>query len=89
MVLLNEVANRVPAGKGHLVVPQPFEAYDSWCVNTALSNRSPKPSADTADIHPTVVLGPGVVIANHVRIGAYATHSGQNTSRIHGKSVNM
>ena len=77
VILLNEAAE-CPPGKVILVVPQPFEAYDSLVREYRPFEPLTEAVSRHADIHPTVVLEPGVVIANHVRIGAYS-HIQANT----------
>ncbi len=77
VILLNEAAE-CPPGKVILVVPQPFEAYDSLVREYRPFEPITEALSRHADIHPTVVIEPGVVIANHVRIGAYS-HIQANT----------
>jgi UDP-3-O-[3-hydroxymyristoyl] glucosamine N-acyltransferase len=69
VILLNEPAP-CPVGKAILVVPNPFEVYD-----TLVREHRPFEPLNTlvhhaAVIHPTAIIEPGVVIAEHVKIGA-------------------
>ena len=70
VILLNE-AVECPPGKVILVVPQPFEAYDSLVREYRPFEPLTEPISPRADIHPTAILEPGVVIAANVKIGAY------------------
>lgn len=77
VILLNE-AVECPPGKVILVVPQPFEAYDSLVREYRPFEPLTEPISPRADIHPTAILEPGVVIAANVKIGAYC-HIQANT----------
>ncbi len=77
VILLNEVA-ACPPGKVILVVPQPFEAYDSLVREFRPFEPLREAISTAAEIHPTALIEPGVVIAAHVKIGAYC-HIQANT----------
>lgn len=77
VILLNE-AVECPPGKVILVVPQPFEAYDSLVREFRPFEPLTEAISPRADIHPTAILEPGVVIAANVKIGAYC-HIQANT----------
>ena len=77
VILLNE-AVECPPGKVILVVPQPFEAYDSLVREFRPFEPLTEAISPRADIPPTAILEPGVVIAANVKIGAYC-HIQANT----------
>jgi UDP-3-O-[3-hydroxymyristoyl] glucosamine N-acyltransferase len=68
-VLLLNAPAECPVGKVILVVPDPFTVYNTL----VLEERPPAFLSDlrspTADIHPSAVLEPGVVVAHDVSIG--------------------
>ncbi len=68
-IVLNEVPDNIPEGKVVLIHPQPFEAYDSLVRQQRPFTPLSIEVADSAAIHPSVILEPNVVIGNHVRIG--------------------
>ena len=69
-VILNEKPDSIPEGKVVLIHPQPFEAYDSLVRHQRPFDPLSIEVADSAAIHPNVILEPNVVIGNHVRIGS-------------------
>ncbi|MBL7781274.1 MAG: UDP-3-O-(3-hydroxymyristoyl)glucosamine N-acyltransferase [Saprospiraceae bacterium] len=77
VILLNEAAE-CPPGKVILVVPQPFEAYDSLVREFRPFEPLTEAVSSQADIHPTAILEPGVVVAANVKIGAHC-HIQANT----------
>lgn len=62
----SELAQSLPAGASHVVVDEPYPA-----LRTILEHFRP-PSAPSADVHPTAVLGRGVRLGAGVRVGPYA-----------------
>ncbi len=68
-IILNERPDTIPEGKVVLIHPQPFEAYDSLVRQQRPFTPLSIEVAESAAIHPSVVLEPNVVIGNHVRIG--------------------
>ncbi len=77
-IILNEPTD-CPEGKVLLLHPNPFEAYNSL----ALQHRPLHPLtaiiSDTAEIHPTAIIEPNVVIGHYVKIAAHA-HIQANTT---------
>jgi UDP-3-O-[3-hydroxymyristoyl] glucosamine N-acyltransferase len=71
IILLNEPRD-CPAGKAILVVPNPFEVYDSIIRSYRPFEPLNAPISHQSVIHPSAIIEPGVVIASNVRIGAYA-----------------
>ena len=69
-IILNEKPDSIPEGKVVLIHPQPFEAYDSLVRQQRPFDPLSIEVADSAAIHPNVILEPNVVIGNHVRIGS-------------------
>ena len=69
-IILNEKPDSIPEGKVVLIHPQPFEAYDSLVRQQRPFDPLSIEIADSAAIHPNVILEPNVVIGNHVRIGS-------------------
>lgn len=84
IILLNDVAE-CPPGKAILVVPQPFQVYDTLIREHRPFEPLTSPVSHRADIHPTAIIEPGVVIAPNVTIGAHTyiqanTYIGEYTS---------
>lgn len=77
VILLHEAAV-CPPGKAILVMPQPFEAYDSLVREFRPFEPLREAISSASEIHPTALIEPGVVIAAHVKIGAYC-HIQANT----------
>lgn len=77
VILLNEVVE-CPPGKVILVVPSPFDAYDSLMREFRPFEPITQAVSPQAEVHPTAVLEPGVVVAAHTKIGAYS-HIQANT----------
>ncbi|MBL7816299.1 MAG: UDP-3-O-(3-hydroxymyristoyl)glucosamine N-acyltransferase [Saprospiraceae bacterium] len=68
-IILNENPDAIPDGKVVLLHPQPFEVYNGIVRELRPFNPLSQEVADSANIHPSVVIEPNVVIGNHVRIG--------------------
>jgi UDP-3-O-[3-hydroxymyristoyl] glucosamine N-acyltransferase len=70
-IILNEPTD-CPEGKVLLLHPKPFEAYN----HLALQHRPLRPLtaviSESAEIHPTAIIEPNVVIGHFVKIGANA-----------------
>lgn len=72
ILFLNEAAE-CPPGKCILVMPDPFEAYDS----IIREHRPFEPItteetiSERAHIHPSAIIEPNVIIGKHCKIGAY------------------
>lgn len=77
IVLLNEAAE-CPSGKAILIVDNPFEAYDQLIREHRPFEPVRVPVSQQAQIHPTAILEPGVVVAANTSIGAYS-HIQANT----------
>lgn len=77
IILLNEEAE-CPPGKAILIVDNPFEAYDQLIREHRPFEPVRVPISQQAQIHPTAILEPGVVVAANTSIGAYS-HIQANT----------
>lgn len=77
IILLNEAAE-CPPGKAILIVDNPFEAYDQLIREHRPFEPVRVPVSQQAQIHPTAILEPGVVVAANTSIGAYS-HIQANT----------
>ena len=77
IILLNEAAE-CPSGKAILIVDNPFEAYDQLIREHRPFEPVRVPVSQQAQIHPTAILEPGVVVAANTSIGAYS-HIQANT----------
>lgn len=77
IILLNEAAE-CPPGKAILIVDNPFEAYDQLIREHRPFEPVRVPISQQAQIHPTAILEPGVVVAANTSIGAYS-HIQANT----------
>ncbi len=68
IIILNQ-PTICPAGKVLLVCDNPFEVYDSIVKSYRPFRPMNAMIGDSAVIHSTTVIEPGVVIGNHVKIG--------------------
>jgi UDP-3-O-[3-hydroxymyristoyl] glucosamine N-acyltransferase len=68
ILLLNEPAE-CPPGKAILVVPNPFEVYNTLIKEYRPFEPLTTPVHHQAQVHPSAILEPGVILANHVVIG--------------------
>lgn len=80
IIFLNE-PTECPAGKALLVMPDPFAAYDELIRTYRPPVVLKENIHSTARIHPSVIIEPNAVIANHVSIGA--------NSYIHANAIIM
>ena len=70
-VLFLNAAAECPPGKAILVMPEPFEAYDTLVREYRPFDPLTAPVSHRAHIHPSAILEPGVIVAPNARIGAY------------------
>ncbi len=68
VVILNERIEP-PKGKALLLCDDPFEAYNQLILEFRPFQPLTKAISDTADIHPSAIIEPNVIIGHHVRIG--------------------
>jgi UDP-3-O-[3-hydroxymyristoyl] glucosamine N-acyltransferase len=76
-IILNEEIE-APEGKILLYHPQPFDAYNFLAYHFRPFEAQLTPRSATAQIHPTAIIEPNVIIGHHVTIGEY-THIQANT----------
>lgn len=69
IILLNKKAD-CPAGKTILVCENPFEVYNELILKYRPIIPQTKNIADTAEIHPSAILEPNVIVGHHAKIGA-------------------
>lgn len=70
-IIINEHTD-IPEGKALLICNEPFEAYLKIIRHFRPFVPSEKHISDSASIHPTAIVMPGVFVGNHVSIGAGA-----------------
>ena len=58
-----------PAGKALLVCDEPFKAFNDLVLQFRPIEPQTKAISDSAEIHPTAIIEPNVVIGHHVKIG--------------------
>ena len=71
VIIMDKMPDEIPAGKTILITEEPFESYN----NLAKKFRPATPIYtdaihESASIHPSVQMGPNVIVANNVTIGA-------------------
>lgn len=71
IIILNE-ETECPPGKALLICDKPFEAYNNIVIEHRPFEPLTKTISDTAKIHPTAIIEPGVIIGHHVEIGKNA-----------------
>ena len=76
-IILNEVVD-CPEQKTLLFHPQPFDAYNRLAKLFRPSSPQTALISDSAEIHPTAIIEPNVVVGHHVKIGEN-THIQSNT----------
>lgn len=69
IILLNKKAD-CPAGKTILVCEKPFEVYNDLILEYRPIVPQTKNIADSAEVHPTAILEPNVIIGHNTKIGA-------------------
>jgi UDP-3-O-[3-hydroxymyristoyl] glucosamine N-acyltransferase len=70
IILLNKKTD-CPKGKALLLCDSPFEAYNQLVREHRPFQPLTSSISETASIHPSAIIEPGVVIGHQVRIGAY------------------
>lgn len=81
-----------PEGKTLLICDEPFQAYNQLIAEQRPFIPLTSHVSETAEIHPSVILEPNVVVGHHVKIGANSIIQSNTTivgNTIIGENVNI
>lgn len=71
VILINKLL-KAPRNKALLYCKDPFEVYNQLVLAERPFVPLTQAISETAEIHPTAILEPNVIIGHHVKIGAYS-----------------